>query len=172
MTEERAPDTLLDPPPDGPVTTFPEPERLMLHMPVDIRSMSLMVLAGLGILFVLHWAKMVFIPVMLSILFSYAFSPVVNWMELKRVPRWLASSVLMLAVMGILGTTAWSLSDEAGQLIESLPVAAQKFLRHENPQRKVRQHARHRAKGSLANRAGRAGRRWRHQHPRCHAGGG
>lgn len=127
MTEERAPDTLLDPPPDGPVTTFPEPERLMLHMPVDIRSMSLMVLAGLGILFVLHWAKMVFIPVMLSVLFSYAFSPVVNWMELKRVPRWLASSVLMLAVMGVLGTTAWSLSDEADELIESLPVAAQKF---------------------------------------------
>lgn len=127
MTEERAPDTLLDPPPDGPVTTFPEPERLMLHMPVDIRSMSLMVLAGLGILFVLHWAKMVFIPVMLSVLFSYAFSPLVNWMELKRVPRWLASSVLMLAVMGVLGTTAWSLSDEAGELIESLPVAAQKF---------------------------------------------
>jgi predicted PurR-regulated permease PerM len=127
MTEERAPDTLLDPPPDGPVTTFPEPERLMLHMPVDIRSMSLMVLAGLGILFVLHWAKMVFIPVMLSVLFSYAFSPVVNWMELKRVPRRLASSVLMLAVMGVLGTTAWSLSDEADELIESLPVAAQKF---------------------------------------------
>lgn len=127
MTEEHAPHTLLDPPPDGPVTTFPEPERLMLHMPVDIRSMSLMVLAALGILFVLHWAKMVFIPVMLSVLFSYAFSPVVNWMEFKRVPRWLASSVLMLAVMGILGTTAWSLSDEADELIESLPVAAQKF---------------------------------------------
>lgn len=127
MTEERTPHTLLDPPPDGPVTTFPEPERLMLHMPVDIRSMSLMVLAGLSILFVLHWAKMVFIPVMLSVLFSYAFSPVVNWMELKRVPRWLASSVLMLAVMGVLGTTAWSLSDEADELIESLPVAAQKF---------------------------------------------
>lgn len=127
MTEERTSHTLLDPPPDGPVTTFPEPERLMLHMPVDIRSMSLMVLAGLSILFVLHWAKMVFIPVMLSVLFSYAFSPVVNWMELKRVPRWLASSVLMLAVMGVLGTTAWSLSDEADELIESLPVAAQKF---------------------------------------------
>ncbi|OOG42245.1 AI-2E family transporter [Polaromonas sp. A23] len=124
MTEERAPDS----PPDEPgVTTFPEPERLLLHMPVDIRSMSLMVLAGLGILFVLHWAKMVFIPVMLSVLFSYAFSPVVNWLELKRVPRWLASSVLMLAVVGVLGTTTWSLRDEAGQLIESLPVAAQKF---------------------------------------------
>lgn len=124
MTEEHAPDSSPDEP--G-VTTFPEPERLLLHMPVDIRSMSLMVLAGLGILFVLHWAKMVFIPVMLSILFSYAFSPVVNWMELKRVPRWLASSVLMLSVVGLLGTTTWSLRDEAEQLIESLPVAAQKF---------------------------------------------
>lgn len=124
MTEEHAP----DPPPDEPeVTTFPEPERLLLHMPVDIRSMSLMVLAGLGILFVLHWAKMVFIPVMLSVLFSYAFSPVVNWLELKRVPRWLASAVLMLTVVGILGATTWSLRDEAEQLIESLPVAAQKF---------------------------------------------
>lgn len=124
MTEEHAPDS----PPDEPeVTTFPEPERLLLHMPVDIRSMSLMVLAGLGILFVLHWAKMVFIPVMLSVLFSYAFSPVVNWLELKRVPRWLASAVLMLTVVGILGATTWSLRDEAEQLIESLPVAAQKF---------------------------------------------
>ncbi|MDP3310403.1 MAG: AI-2E family transporter, partial [Polaromonas sp.] len=59
-----------EPPADEEVTTFPEPERLMLHMPVDIRSMSLMVLAGLGLLFLLHWAKAVLIPVMLSVLFS------------------------------------------------------------------------------------------------------
>ena len=35
----------------------PEPERVMLHMPVDIRSMSLVVLAIFASLFVLHWAK-------------------------------------------------------------------------------------------------------------------
>ncbi|MES2688488.1 MAG: AI-2E family transporter [Pseudomonadota bacterium] len=114
-------------PADEEVTTFPEPERLMLHMPVDIRSMSLMVLAGLGLLFVLHWAKAVFIPVMLSVLFSYAFSPVVNWLEMRRVPRWLGSAVLLLSILGAMGTTAYALSDEAVAMVESLPVAAQKF---------------------------------------------
>lgn len=132
MTEEHVPATLPAEPvsaePAGPtVTTFPEPDRLLLHMPVDIRSMSLMVLAGLAILFVLHWAKAVFVPVMLGVLFSYALSPVVNWLELKRVPRWLSSAVLLLAIFGAIGSTTWSLRDNAAQLVESLPVAAQKF---------------------------------------------
>lgn len=124
MNDQHLPDAS---PADEEVTTFPEPERLMLHMPVDIRSMSLMVLAGLGLLFVLHWAKAVFIPVMLSVLFSYAFSPVVNWLEMRRVPRWLGSAVLLLSILGAMGTTAYALSDEAVAMVESLPVAAQKF---------------------------------------------
>jgi predicted PurR-regulated permease PerM len=132
MTEEHVPATLpAEPvsaePAEPAVTTFPEPDRLLLHMPVDIRSMSLMVLAGLAILFVLHWAKAVFIPVMLGVLFSYALSPVVNWLELKRVPRWLSAAVLLLAIFGAIGSTTWSLRDNAAQLVESLPVAAQKF---------------------------------------------
>ncbi|WP_341912173.1 AI-2E family transporter [Polaromonas sp. YR568] len=132
MTEEHLPETLpaapgSAAPADPGVTTFPEPDRLLLHMPVDIRNMSLMVLAGLAILFVLHWAKAVFIPVMVGVLFSYALSPVVNWLELKRVPRWLSSAVLLLAILGAIGSTAWSLRDNAAQLVESLPVAAQKF---------------------------------------------
>ncbi len=124
MDPEHLPDAL---PTDPAAVALPLADRQLLHMPVDIRNMSLVVLAGLAILFVLHWAKAVFIPVMLSVLFSYALSPVVNWLELKRIPRWLGSSVLMLAIFGGLGTTAWSLGDEAGELIESLPVAAQKF---------------------------------------------
>ena len=132
MTEEHVPATLpAKPVPAEPaepaVTTFPEPDRLLLHMPVDIRSMSLVVLAGLAILFVLHWAKAVFVPVMLGVLFSYALSPVVNWLELKRVPRWLSSAVLLLAIFGAIASTTWSLRDNAAQLVESLPVAAQKF---------------------------------------------
>ena len=123
MTDER----LTDATPDPEVTTFPESERLMLHMPVDIRNMSLMVLAGLALLFVLHWAKAVFIPFMLSVLLSYAFSPVVNWLELKRVPRWLGAAVLLLGMLGVIGSTTYALSNNATQLLESLPVAVQKF---------------------------------------------
>lgn len=123
MTDESLPDVT----PEPQVTTFPEPERMLLHMPVDIRNMSLMVLAGLALLFVLHWAKAVFIPVMLSVLFSYAFSPVVNWLEVKRVPRWLGAAVLLLGLLGAIGSTTYALSNNAAQLLESLPVAVQKI---------------------------------------------
>lgn len=113
--------------PDGPQAPLPELERVMLHMPVDIRNMSLVVLAGLGFLFVLHWAKAVFIPLMVGVLFSYALSPVVNWLETRHVPRWLGAAVLLLAIVGSIGTTGWALSDEASDLLEALPAAAQKF---------------------------------------------
>ena len=105
----------------------PEPARVLLHMPVDIRSMSLVVLAIFASLFVLHWAKAVLIPVMLGILFSYALSPIVNWMERKRIPRWLSAAVLLFAILGGTGATVWSLREEATQLVKSLPEATQKL---------------------------------------------
>lgn len=109
------------------VTEFPEPERLLLHMPVDVRNLSLVVLAILASLFVLQWARAVFIPIMLSVLFSYAFSPLINWLEIKRVPRWLSSAVLLLGLLGSMLLGAYSLRVEAGQLVEALPAAAQKL---------------------------------------------
>jgi predicted PurR-regulated permease PerM len=112
---------------DPEAVTLSDTARVMLHMPVDIRSVSLAVLAMLASIFVLHWAKEVFIPVMLSVLFSYALSPVVNWMELKRVPRWLGAAVLMVAIGASIGSTAYLLSNQAAQLVNALPAAAQKF---------------------------------------------
>jgi len=43
-----------------------EENRVLLHMPVDIRSASLALLAVLGSLYTLYWAKAVFIPVLPS----------------------------------------------------------------------------------------------------------
>jgi predicted PurR-regulated permease PerM len=126
MTEEHAAAALLAEPE---AVALPVPDRVLLHMPVDIRNVSLVILAVLASLFVLHWAKAVFIPVMLSVMFSYALSPVVNWLELKRVPRWLSAAVLLLAILSSISFTAYALSDEAAELLESLPMAAQKFTR-------------------------------------------
>ena len=98
-----------------------------LQMPVSIRSVSLAVIAFLAGLFMLHWAKAVFIPFMVGLVFSYALSPIVNWLESRRIPRVLGAGVLLLALMGAIGSTAYSLSDEAAQLVDSLPAAVQKF---------------------------------------------
>lgn len=130
MSEENtglAPPAQTETPGTPEVTQFPEPPRLLLQMPVDVRNVSLVVLAILASVFVLHWAKAVFIPVMLSVLFSYALSPLVNWLELKRVPRWLSAAVLLLAILGAMGGTGYWLRVEAAQLVEALPAAAQKL---------------------------------------------
>ena len=122
---------------DASTAVTPErvPDRVLLHMPVDIRSMSLVILASLACLFVLHWAKAVFIPVMVSVLFSYALSPCVNWMESKRIPRWLGAAVLLMFIFGSIGASAYSLTEEAAQIVEALPQAAQKLRRAVQPNR-------------------------------------
>lgn len=105
-----------------------EQQRVLLHMPVDVRSMALVVLTVLALLAVLRWASPVFIPFMVGLMFSYALSPPVDWMERKaRIPRAIGAGVLIAAIVGGLGVTAWSLADDANDLIESLPVAAQKL---------------------------------------------
>ncbi len=98
-----------------------------LQSPVSVRSASLAIIAVLAALFVLHWAKAVFIPFMLGLVFSYALSPLVNWMESRRIPRALGAGLLILGILAAMGSTAYSLSDEAVKLVESLPAAAKKM---------------------------------------------
>ena len=134
MTEKLTAELAVVEPTSAANTTFPVPPDPTLpelpDLPVSIRSLSLIVLAGLGCVFVLHWAKAIFIPVMLSLLFSYALSPLVNWLEAKRMPRWLSSAVLLLVILSSVGGTAYALSDEAAKLVEALPAAASKFAQN------------------------------------------
>jgi predicted PurR-regulated permease PerM len=105
----------------------PEPPRMMLHMPVDVRSASLVVLAILAGIFALRWAAAVFIPLMVSLLLSYALSPLVDRLERWNVPRWIGATVILLGLTGGLGWTGYSLSGSASELLDALPVAAQKL---------------------------------------------
>lgn len=104
-----------------------DPQRVLLHMPVDLRSVSLVVLATLASLFALRWASAIFIPVMVGILFSYALSPVVNWMQRYRIPRAATAALLILGIATGVGATAYSLADEANRLVQLLPEAARKL---------------------------------------------
>ena len=99
----------------------------MQVIPVNIRSLSLLLLAVFASLFVLHWAKAVFIPLMLGLIFSYALSPIVNWLEARRVPRSVGAGVLLLSIIFGIGSAGYALSDEAVKIVNSLPAAAQKF---------------------------------------------
>jgi predicted PurR-regulated permease PerM len=104
-----------------------EPVRVHLHMPIDVRSVSLAVIAFLASVYTLHWAGDVFIPLLLGLMSSYALSPVVDRLQRWHVPRSIGAAVLLAAVLGALGSAVYSLSDDASTLVESLPDAAQQL---------------------------------------------
>ena len=109
------------------MTELIEPQQVLLHMPVNVRNVSLAILATLASVFMLRWASAVFIPLMVGILFSYGLSPVVDWLALRRIPRALSAALLVLGIVFGFGATVYSLSDDAGKLVETLPLAANKL---------------------------------------------
>lgn len=102
----------------------PAPDRVLLHMPVDVRSASLAVIAALLCLFALHWAQAVFIPLLLSIMFTYALAPVVDALYRWRLPRPIGAAVLLVSLVSAMGTGAYTLQDDVDNLIQSMPEAA------------------------------------------------
>jgi predicted PurR-regulated permease PerM len=112
-----------------------EPERVLLHMPVDVRNLALIVIAVLASAFALQWAKAVFIPLLLGIMFSYALTPIVERLHRWHVPRAAGAGILLTAIVGSIGWVGWSLSDDASALIETLPQVAQKLRQTTQGQR-------------------------------------
>lgn len=104
-------------------------------IPVDVRSASLVVLALLAGIFMLHWARAILVPLLLGLTFSYALSPLVTRLERLRVPRSVGAALVLLAVLASVGATAVSLQDDATAFVESLPQAAQKLRQVARAQR-------------------------------------
>ena len=80
-----------------------QPPHVLLHLPQTARSMTLVVLTVLAMLAVLRWASGFFIPLMVGLVFSYALSPVVDWLHRRKVPRSLSAAVLILGILGGMG---------------------------------------------------------------------
>jgi predicted PurR-regulated permease PerM len=119
---------------DAPEPPLPS-DRLPMHMPVDVRSLSLSLLALIASLAVLHAASAIFIPLLLGLALSYAFSPLVDLLERWRLPRALAAGLLILGLSAGMVWTVVTLSDDATELIESLPDATQKLRKAVQAQR-------------------------------------
>jgi len=102
-------------------------EEPLSPVPIQTGSLSLVVLASLACIYTLHWASAVFIPVMVGMLFSYALSPIVDWLQVRYIPRAVSAAALVLGIVASIGFGAYSLGDEASKLVDLLPQAAQKL---------------------------------------------
>jgi predicted PurR-regulated permease PerM len=109
---------------DAPGAVVPE---TTVPAPMNGRNLALAVLAVIAAVAALKWAAPVLIPVMVGVMLSYALSPVVDRLALWRVPRPASAAVLILGLIGSGAGLVYSLSDDANELIESLPQAAEKL---------------------------------------------
>jgi predicted PurR-regulated permease PerM len=103
------------------------PPQVVVHLPADVRNVALIVLAVIAVLAVLRWASALFIPLMVGLVCSYALSPVVDWLARAKVPRAVGAGVLILAILGGTAGAVYALADDANELIDSLPAAAQRL---------------------------------------------
>ena len=94
---------------------------------VDARGMALGILAVLASLFALSWAQAFVVPLLLGIVISYTLNPLVAWLEAVRLPRVVATVIVMASVIGALGLGTYALRGQVQTIIEQLPEAAVKF---------------------------------------------
>jgi predicted PurR-regulated permease PerM len=111
--------------------TTPATETETTSAPVDmnIRSVSLTVLAIAAAMYTLHWAQEVFVPIVFSVLISYALEPIVSWLVRRHVARVIGAGLVVALGCGLLGYTAYSLTDDAAAIVAELPEAARKLRR-------------------------------------------
>ena len=116
-------------PDDGPspAEIFTEPEKeTVAPTPVGARTSGIVLLAVLGSILVLQVAQAVFIPIVLSVLISYALEPVVVMLVRLKIPRSIGSAVVLLAMAALIGYGIYAFSDDAIGILEDVPRAAQK----------------------------------------------
>lgn len=95
--------------------------------PISIRNGWIVVLTVLVALYMLHWASPILIPIVLGVMTSYAFSPLVNAMEKWHIHRAVGAAVLLLGIVAGVGSLVYSLGDETAGIIEKLPESVQKM---------------------------------------------
>ena len=103
-----------------------EPEPMVIRMPVDIRNVSLTVIAAIATVLFLQYAQAVLIPVVLSTLIFYVLDPIVDRLEKIRVHRAIGAALILLTLVGGTGYALYELRDDALAVVEELPRAAQR----------------------------------------------
>lgn len=89
--------------------------------PRGLGDLALTVLAVIASLWALQWAKPVLIPVLMGVLLSYAVAPAANLLKRWKVPRMAGAAVVLTVLLSLLGWGTWALSDQADELLETLP---------------------------------------------------
>ena len=103
---------------------FVTPEPLDAELPPTERSWTATIAIPLMLVAALWCAQTVVIPVVISLLLSYALEPAMVRLEMLRLPRAVAAPLVLLLLLGATGAGIWALRSEAEAFAYRLPEGA------------------------------------------------
>ena len=95
-------------------------------------SMAVGLLTVIALVAALYLGRAFFVPLLIGILASYTLCPLVDWLKSCRIPRAIGAALVLAVIAGSLSWVAFSLSDDAAAVIETLPEAARKLRQNLN----------------------------------------
>ncbi len=93
---------------------------------MNVRNVSLTVLAAATVILLLQYMQTVLIPIVLGILVAYALEPFVHGLTRVAIPRPVAAGVVLCGLVGVIGIGVYTLADPATQIVAQIPDAAQR----------------------------------------------
>lgn len=91
--------------------------------------LAVVALGLLALVAALYLARGFFVPLLIGILASYALHPLVDKLEVVRIPRGIGSALVVSMVVGAFSWVSVAMSVDAAALIEKLPEAARNLRR-------------------------------------------
>ncbi len=95
--------------------------------PTSGLAIAVFILAAIALVAALYLARAFFVPLLIGILGSYTLSPLVDWLQRRRLPGPLAAALVMAVLVGGTSWIGVALSDQTAAMIEKLPEAARRL---------------------------------------------
>ena len=99
----------------------------LLRRPFDVRSVALTGLFVLAIFYTVYFTRAVLLPVVLAMLLSYLFRPVVRALARGRIPPPLSAALILLGVVAIIGYGISALAAPAAGWFQKAPAGLQQL---------------------------------------------
>jgi len=113
--------------PDLVIETPASAEPVVIRMPVDVRGVTLSVIAVLAAILMLQYAQAVLIPLVIGVLIGYVLGPAVDSMERRGVNRVAGATIVLVLLCGLLGLGVYSLTGQVMAIVDRVPEAARRI---------------------------------------------
>lgn len=103
--------------------------------PTQVKSVALVILTTIAVVFAMNWAQSFIITVLLGIFLAYALNPLVNQLERLKINRIIGSSIVILTLICGIVFSGYALRGQVQSIISILPEAATKLTSSFTPKR-------------------------------------